>query len=61
LLIEIQCTYNKQDVEFVPGSFHAWLSDLSDHSVETERNHGGERNTLSSGFGIEDFSWDDPG
>lgn len=51
---------DKHEIESVSNIGHCDRRDLSNHRVESERSHRGNRDTLGTRASVEHFGWDDP-
>jgi hypothetical protein len=54
-------TYDEKEVVLVTEVCHSDVSNLSNHGVEREGNHGGDGDTLRARLCVEDLSRNDPG
>lgn len=53
-------TYDKKYVKLPSNRFHSNRSDLANHRVKSERQHGCNRNTLRTRLRVKDFGRDNP-
>lgn len=51
---------DEEEIVSVTEFGHCDVGDLSDHGVECKGDHGSNRNTLRTSFGVKDFSRNDP-
>ena len=51
---------DEDEIVSIANICHGNIGDLSNHGVEGKRDHCRNRDTLGTGFGVEDLSWNDP-